>query len=326
MVTTGSGAETYGVVYTLVESPLKAGMLWAGTDDGKVWLTEDDGGTWTDLTATLPAPTKGQWIHRIEASWHDPNVAYLTVGGYRTGNYAPLIYRTADKGKSWVSVAGDVPADEPARVLREDPKNPNLLYLGTEFALRVSADQGKHWIKLGGLPTVMVDDILVHPRDNDLVIATHGRSIYIVDDISALQQLTPEVQAKTAQFFAPRAAVGFVPLDGWVDSEGGAIYRGANPPSGAVFTYWLKEPLPNGASFAITDSAGTPVANLKGPGFAGLNRTTWDLRPTSDLLISYGGTGQKFVRAGTYTVTMSAAGVSDKRTVVVTHLPGIETR
>jgi photosystem II stability/assembly factor-like uncharacterized protein len=326
MITTGSGAETFGVVYALAESPLKAGMLWAGTDDGKLWLTEDDGGTWTDLTTNLPAPAKSQWINRLEPSGHDANGAYLAVTAFRSGNYAPLAYRTADKGRTWQSIAGDLPGDGPVRVVREDPKNPNLLYAGTEFALWVSVDQGKHWIKLGGLPTVMVDDILIHPRDNDMVIATHGRSLYIIDDLRSLQELTPEVMGKAANLFEPRPAHGFYPFEGWADWEGTGLFRGSNPPIGATLTYWVKDPMPDGVSFAITDSAGTPVANLKGQGFPGLNRVVWDLKPTSDLLIPYGGEGQKFVRPGTYTVTFTAGDVSQKYTLKVSHADGIETR
>ncbi|HEX9894742.1 MAG TPA: hypothetical protein VGA78_12510 [Gemmatimonadales bacterium] len=326
MVTTGSGAETYGVVYSLAESPVKGGVLWAGTDDGKVWMTEDGGANWSDLTAGLPAAAKGQWINRLEAGAHDAGVAYLVVSAFRSGTYAPLVYRTADKGRTWQSVAGDLPNDGPARVLREDPRNPGLLYAGTEFGLWASLDQGKHWVKFGGLPTVMVDDILVHPRDHDLVIATHGRSLYLIDDVRPLQELTAEVMAKPAHLFEPRPAVGFYPLEGWADWEGAAVYRGSNPPAGALLNYWVKEPMPDGVSFAVADSAGTPVANLKGQGFPGLNRVVWDLKPTADLLIPYGGEGQKFVRAGTYTITFTAGDVTQKQQVKVSVAAGIETR
>ena len=326
MITTGSGAETYGVVYALAESPVKAGMLWAGTDDGKVWVTEDGGANWTDLTAGLPAAIKGQWVQRVEPGGKDAAVAYLVVMAYRTGNYAPLVYRTADRGRTWQSIAGDLPNDSPARVVREDPNNPDLLYAGTETGLFVSVDQGRHWVKFGGLPTALVDDLLIHPREQDLVIATHGRSVFIIDDLRGLQQLTPPVMASAAHLFEPRPATGFYPMEGWADWEGSAVYRGANPPLGAILTYWIKDPTPGGVALAITDSAGTPVANLSGPGFPGLNRVVWDLKPTSDLLIPYGGEGQKFVRPGTYTITFTAGEVSQTRKLTVSVAPGIETR
>ena len=184
----GSGAENYGVIYTLVESPLKAGLLWAGTDDGKVWVTEDEGGRWTDLTAKLPSAVKGEWISRIEASAHDPKVAYLAVDAHRGSGYRPLAYRTGDGGKTWQDISSNLPPDGPVKVIREDPGNPSLLFAGTEFGLFASLDRGGHWTTLGELPTVAVDDILVHPRDRDLVIATHGRSLYILDDIRALER------------------------------------------------------------------------------------------------------------------------------------------
>jgi photosystem II stability/assembly factor-like uncharacterized protein len=326
MVTTGSGAETFGVVYTLAESPAKAGMLWAGTDDGKLWVTEDGGANWADLTAGLPAPARNQWINRVEPSAHNPAVAYLVVSAFRTGNYAPLVYRTGDRGRTWQSIAGDLPAGDPARVVREDPRNPDLLYAGTETGLWVSLNQGRNWVKFGGLPPVMVDDILVHPRDHDLVIATHGRSIYLIDDLRAVQDLTASVIGSEAHLFDPRPTTGYYPLEGWADWEGSSLFRGANPPVGAILTYWVKEPMPDGVSFAIADSAGTPVANLKGQGFPGLNRVVWDLKPTPDLLIPYGGGGAKFVRPGTYTITFSAGGVSQTRKLAVTVAPGIETR
>ena len=326
IMTVGSGAETHGVVYTLAESPVRAGLLWAATDDGKLWVSENGGGDWTDLTAGLPGPAKGQWIYRIEPSRQAPGVAYLAVSAFRTGNYAPLVYRTADRGASWQSIAGDLPVDVPAKVVREDLKNPNLLYAGTEGGLYLSADRGGHWVRFGELPPVPVDDILVHPRDNDLVIATHGRSLYVVDDLRPVQELTAELQAKPAHFFEPRPAHGMYRLPGWHDWEGSAVFRGANPPEGAIFTYYVKEYTGDQVSIAIADSAGTPIANLQGSATPGFNRVTWNLRPTQDLLIAYGGEGQKFVRPGPYTVTLTMGTFSMKHSVRVTIAEGIETR
>ncbi len=134
IMSVGSGAENYGVVYTLAESPVKAGMLWVGTDDGKVWITENVGESWTDLSDHLPKAAKGQWMSRIEPSYHDPKIAYLAVDAHRTDNYGPLAYRTEDGGKSWQSIASNLSADGPVKVLREDPKNPNLLFAGLSSA------------------------------------------------------------------------------------------------------------------------------------------------------------------------------------------------
>jgi hypothetical protein len=279
------------------------------------------------LTANLPLAAKGQWITRVEPGSRDANVAYLAVGAFRSGNYAPLLYRTADLGKTWQSIAGDLPSDGPVRAVREDPFNPGVLYVGTEFHLFVSVDGGKHWAEFGGMPTAPVDDILVHPTARDLVIATHGRSLYIVDDVRPLEELTPDIMAKPAHLFPIRAAEGFVPMAGWQDSAGTAIFRGTNPPAGAIVTVWLREFTTDKASLKVKNSAGQPVANLTLPGTPGFNRVAWDLKPTKDLLTEYGGEGaDKFVRPGEYEVTLTYGQVTATQKVTVTVAEGLETR
>ncbi len=322
----GSGAENYGVVYALAESPATAGLLWAGTDDGKLWVTEDGGSRWTDLTANLPPAVKGQWISRVEAGGTDPRVAYLAVDAHRSGSDAPFLYRTADLGRTWQSIASDLPPNGPVKVVREDPTNPRLLYAGTEFGLFASFDQGGHWVKLGQLPTVAVDDILVHPEARDLLVATHGRSLYILDDVRPLQELTPEVLAKELYLFEPRPALGTNLLPGFADWAGSAVFRGENPPEGALLTYYLKDTTVDGVKIAIENASGQPVASLTGPGYAGLNRMTWDLKPAKDLLVEYGGEGRKFVRPGEYKVTLTSGKAKEERRLKVEIAPGIETR
>jgi photosystem II stability/assembly factor-like uncharacterized protein len=322
----GSGAENYGVVFALAESPIKAGLLWAGTDDGKLWVTEDEGGRWTDLTANLPAAVRGQWIARVEPGWHDAQVAYVAISAFRSGNYAPLVFRTADMGRTWEAVAGELPSDGPVRVIREDPTNPDLLYAGTQFHLFVSIDRGKHWTPFGGLPTVPVDDILVHPRERDLVIATHGRSLFIADDIRPLQELTAAVRQAPAHLFPVRAVEGFEPLPGWADSAGSAVFRGANPPLGALITVWIREFTRDQPKVSIKNAAGQPVANFTLPGTPGFNRVAWDLKPTKDLLTEYGGEGNRFVRPGEYEVTLTYGAVTATQKLAVTIAEGLETR
>lgn len=326
ILTTGSGAENYAVVYTLAESPLRAGMLWAGCDDGKLWVTENEGETWTDLSENLPKNVRGQWISRIEASHFDPKVAYVAIDAHRANNFAPLAFRTADGGKSWTSVAGDLPENHPVKVLREDPKNPSLLYAGTEFHLFVSTNQGAQWSVLSDLPTVAVDDIVIHPRDNDLIAATHGRSLYVIDDIHPLQEFADSIRAKDLHLFTPRPAFGRNLLPGFAESNGNTVFRGANPPDGAILTYYLKDFKGEAVSVSITDTSGHAVANLSGTNTPGFNRVVWDLKISKDLLTDYGGQGQAFVRPGIYTVTVSSGKLKQTQKLTVDIAPGIETR
>jgi photosystem II stability/assembly factor-like uncharacterized protein len=326
IMSVGSGAENYGVVYALCESPLKRGMLWAGTDDGKLWVTRDSGKTWADLTKNLPGEARNQWISRIEAGHHSADDACVAVDAHRTGNFSPLVYRTSDGGKSWSKISGGLPTGEPAKVVREGLSNRDLLFVGTEFHLYFSLDRGKSWSKIGGLPTVAVDDIVIHPRDRDLVIATHGRSIYIIDDIRPLEEFHDSVKAKARNFIKPRNAEGFELLPGTSDWGGVGRFSGANPPTGAILNYWIREYNGDGVSFSVKNPAGETVASVSGPGSAGFNRVTWDLKMSADLLSSYGGEGQKFVAPGEYTITFSYGKVSQSRTIRLTMAPGLETR
>ncbi|MFZ4622521.1 MAG: hypothetical protein ACOYNS_18295, partial [Bacteroidota bacterium] len=326
ILTTGSGAENHAVVFALCESPLKAGMLWAGTDDGKLWITENDGETWSDLSENLPKNVKGLWISRIEASHFDAKTAFIAIDGHRSNNFAPLAFKTTDGGKSWNSITGNLPADGPVKVVREDLVNPNLLFAGTEFHLFVSTNLGEQWSTLADIPTVAVDDIVIHPRENDLVVATHGRSIYVIDDIHPLQEFVDSIRAKDLHVFKPRAAFGRNLLPGFSDNNGTTVFRGANPADGAYINYYLKEFKGDGVSISISDTSGHTVANLTGPNSPGINRVVWDLKITSDLLNSYGGQGQVFVKPGIYNVNVSSGKLKHTQKLTVNIAPGIETR
>lgn len=327
MTATGSGAENYGVVYAFSESPLTPGLLWAGTDDGKLWVTGDGGAAWTDLTGFLPAEAKGQWIARVEAGHHDGKVAYLAVSAYRSGSRAPLLFRTADLGRTWTPVSGNLPKDEPADVIREDPKNADLLYAGTEYGFYVSLDRGVTWSQLGDLPTVPVDDVAIHERDRDLVVATHGRSLFVIDDVTALQELTPTVRAKELHLFPPRRAEARHLLPGWEDSAGKGLFRGENPKEGALLTFWVKEATGESVKVSIQNADGQPVANLTAPGVPGLGRVSWDLKPTKDVRSDYGGLGpDRHVKPGDYRVTVSYGEEKSTQTLKVTAAEGVETR
>jgi hypothetical protein len=326
---TGSGAENFGVVYSLAESPLKPGLLWAGTDDGRLWITDNDGAKWTELTPNLPEQLRGQWVVRIEASAHDPKVAYVALNAYRSGDDRPMIVRTADGGATWQSAVGEgLPAYAPVEVIREDPGNPRLLYTGTHFGLFASFDQGAKWMRLADVPAVRVDDLQIHPRTSDLVIATHGRSLGILEDTRPLRELTPEIAALPAHLFTVAQANGAYLLPGWTEWAGKAEFRGKNPTEGAVFTVWIKEVTGDEIKIAITNAAGAPIANLKSPAAApGLTRLNWDLLPTKDVLTQYGGVDAKrLVPGGDYTAELSVGKTKVKQTFRVNVAEGIRTR
>src|SRR4051812_2514612 len=207
------GVVAYSTIIAISESPVLPGVVWAGTDDGKLQVSRDGGATFTEVGKSLPGlpPNHVYWISRVEASHFDAGTAYVSVDGHRDDDLKPYLFVTRNYGQSWESVAGDLPASGNIQVVREDPKNKDLLYVGTEFGLYTSLDGGKSWQKfMNNLPTVRVDDILVHPRDNDLIVGTHGRSVWIADDISPLQQMTAEVRQQDAVLFDIRPTVAWV--------------------------------------------------------------------------------------------------------------------
>jgi photosystem II stability/assembly factor-like uncharacterized protein len=326
MQAVGSGAETYGVVYTLAESPVKGGVLWAGTDDGKLWRTVDGGGHWTDLTATIPAPARGHKVSRIEAGHTDANVAYVAWDAQHDGDYAPIIYRTGDGGATWQNIAGNLPATEPARLVREDPDKDSVLYAGTEHGLWLSLDRGKAWSAFGDLPTVAVDDILIEPKTHSIVLATQGRSLYIIDRARPVIQLTRQVMAEPVHLFVPDTAVESEPLPSYDEWTGSGQFRGENPNDGAMLTYYLNHATGDTVGITVTTKEGRVVAHLRGAALGGLNRVVWDLKPTKDVLATYsGGEGSKYVHPGTYTATISYGKDKSSATFEVRAVPGLET-
>ena len=273
-------------------------------------------------------PRRGQWIARVEAGRHDEKVAYLAVSAYRSGNHAPLFWRTADLGRTWTSVVGRPPE---GRAGRRDPRGPEEprppLRRDGVRPLRDPRPRRAPGSKLGDLPTVPVDDIAIHERDRDLVVATHGRSLYVVDDVTALQELTPEVRAKALHLFPPRPAEARHLLPGWADWNGQAQFRGENPKDGALLTFWVKEATGEPVKVSIAGADGRPVANLTAPGIPGLGRVSWDLKPTKDLLTEYGGLpAGRHVAPGDYRVTVTYGEAKSTQTLTVTAAEGVETR
>ncbi len=288
-------AENHCTILTIAPSPLKRGMIWVGTDDGKVQLTQDDGATWKDLSPKIlgkkgSAPPPGTWIPCIEASHHDPGTAYVAFDDHRRSNWKPYLFMTEDYGETWTSLVTPE-IDGFIHVIREDPGERNLLFLGTEFGLFVSLDRGKSWMKwTHGFPTVPVNDIVIHPRDHDLVVGTHGRSLYILDDITPLRELKEEIKNRKLHLFKVNDVYQF--RTGWMTmgylAPGDAEFQGENRKYGALITYSLSEEALKKTSeneaqkesikIEIFDSEGKLVRTLKGEKKYGMNRINWDLR------------------------------------------------
>ncbi len=319
IMTGGSDAETYGTVVSLAESPLKQGLLWAGNDDGLIHVTENDGGAWRDVT---PKAGNGLYVSYITASAHDAQTAYVAIDGHRTDVNTAIALMTTDLGKSWSSIAGDLPADEPVQVVIEDPANRDVLYCGTQFFAYVTLDRGAHWLRLNNesLPPVPVHDMKIHPRERDLVVGTHGRSIWVLDDVSMFSQLTSEARAKALAAFDIRPARPRI-YASMAYGNGQGIFRAKNPAMGAYINYWVKEDTGDPVSITVADSTGFVVRELDGSARAGLNRVVWDLRPDKKHAFSPSPNEEagpdQFVAAGTYKVTVKMGDAKDEKTVRV---------
>lgn len=274
------GVEYSGVVFAIAESKAKRGLIWAGTNDGKVQLTQDGGGTWTDVTANLPGAPAWGTISNIEPSSTDAGTAYLSIDAHQANSRDPFIYKTTDFGKTWKLLVNGIPRSPLSyvHVVREDPVRKGLLYAGTENGVYVSFNDGELWEPLqSNLPHAPVYWIVVQEHFNDLVIATYGRGFWILDDITPLRTLSSQLAAAPLDFFAPRPAYRFIGTDApFAPAIDAAV--GANPPFGASLNYWLKVAGTDSAEITIKDAAGTLVRTLKGPAQSGINRAWWDLR------------------------------------------------
>jgi hypothetical protein len=281
MASKHDGAASYSNIVTIGESPLVPGILWVGTNDGNVQVSRDGGTTWKNVAGNVAGVPRETHVSRVEPSRYDAGTCYVTFDGHRTDDHKPYVFRTNDFGETWTSIASNLPEGN-VNVIREDPKNRNLLYLGTEYAFYVSLNGGREWKRfMAGLPTVRIDDVLVHPRDNDLILGTHGRSIYIIDDISALQQLTDAAMASDAALFDIRPAVLWATDVQKAISVGAAKhFRGQNPPRGSAISYWLKSEPAGDVRISIADVSGREIRSIPGTRTAGLNRVQWDLATT----------------------------------------------
>jgi photosystem II stability/assembly factor-like uncharacterized protein len=326
------GVPYFPGITALAESPRKKGLLYVGTDDGRFRVSKDGGATWDDQQARFPGLPKGAWFAGVEPSRFADGTAYVTVDNHRSNDFKNYVYRTIDFGKTWASIADDLPLERVARTVREDPRNANLLYLATEFGLFISPDAGVHWLPLrsANMPTMPFNDVQVHPRDNALVLASHARGIWILDQVNALQELTAAVVAKASHLFSIQPAHE-IRTTNLRPHAGDMIFRGENPANGAFIDYWLAK---SGEAVTLTvlDSTGRKVQQLKPSAMRGVNRVIWNLRDADIPLRSGGGfddddavvsaaTPGPLVLPGTYTVKLDAGGATTTQKVVVKEDP-----
>jgi len=356
IVVDNTAAEFHCTILTIAPSFADPNVIWVGTDDGNVQVTRDGGKTWTNVVKNIQGLAPNAWIPTVEAAPHDAGTAYVAADHHQDNDYTAYFFKTTDYGQTWTRLNLGVPATKTGwpHVIREDPKNKAVLYAGTELGLWVSFDGGAKWTSLRqNLPPVPVRDIAIHPRDNDLIVATHGRGMYILDDITPLQQIGAAL-ATDAQLFEIRPAARWTMWnkDG---NLGQGVWRGANPPTGAIVDYYLKSSASD-ASMTVTDKSGKVIRTIRNvPRAAGVNRTTWDLQydgpaAAADTATAgrgrgaagagrggqnaagigeepaaggaggggrFGGGGSPWAVPGEYTITLRADGKEQKKTVMV---------
>lgn len=309
----------YGNIVALTESPLVEGLIYVGTDDGIIQVTEDGGATWRKIPSFPGVPAKS-YAFRVEASLHDADTVYAVFNNKKAGDFKPYVLVSRDRGASWTSIAGDLPERGPAYSLIQDHVKPELLFVGTEFGVFVTVNEGTSWVQLkGGLPTIQIRDMDIHRGENDLVLGTFGRGFYVLDDYTPLRTITEEALAEEALLFPVRDTLRYIEKRSRIGSRGHDFYTADNPPFGATFTYYLKdgfksltdqrleaekkaveegdeveipsfdelraedEELDPAVVFTISDADGNVVRRITGPPEKGIHRVAWDLRyPSSE--------------------------------------------
>jgi photosystem II stability/assembly factor-like uncharacterized protein len=339
-------AETHCTILAIAESPRDRNVIWAGTDDGNVQITRDAGAHWVNVAPNIAGAPRFAWVSSISASQVDAGTAYISIDQHRLNDFATYVFVTSDYGKTWRKLSDRLQGY--AHVVMEDPKEPNLIYAGTELGIFASFDRGSTWTDLRlGLPHLAVVDMKVHPRDDDLVIATHARGFYILDDATPLQglarmvRLKPDATASTAAadsvvvsgvsrtsgvvLFPPMRATRYTPASD-TSVLGNRVWVARNRPYGAIINYYLPEPSAGAPTLTILDASRRAVRTLPGGSRAGLNRVVWNLAESSACSSAggrggrgRGGDGGSWIRAlpGDYTVRLTALGQSLEQPLTV---------
>ncbi len=267
-----TGGEAHFTIFTVRESPLDPALVWAGTDDGNLQITRDGGATWSNVRDNLPGVSGEVWVNRVEPSHHDAATAYVALDNHRLDDMDPHVYVTRNFGATFADITGNLPDGIGSYVILEDPVNPDLLFVGTEFGAYASIEGGLNWFKLSsGMPNVAVRDLVIHPRGADLIAGTHGRAVWILDDITPLRQMTPEVAASDVHLFDNKTATKWVTIN-LGRKQTSFLFRGANPPAGAAINFWLREAPQGNVDLEVSELAGERVATVRmggGGGFRG---------------------------------------------------------
>ena len=310
----GAGNITFCTITTASESPIKPGVIWVGTDDGKVQVTRDYGATWTDSTAGIAAaggPAE-LWVSRVLASPHEAGRAFVAKTGFRQDINKPFLFQTADFGATWTSISADLP-EKNINVVLQDRKNAGLLFAGTDHGLYVSLNAGRNWLPFKGtMPWVKVTDLVIHPRENDLVVATYGRGLWLTD-ITLLQEWNEKIPAEDVHLFAVEPRAQRVPaVYGNYQLQGDSHIMTPNEPDDFVIRYYLKEKAKDKVKVTITDLSGKVLREIDGKGEAGFNTVLWDMRPKREGEAPYSddeyGAQSGLVDPGEYVVVLEAGG------------------
>lgn len=311
-----SGAEMHTTIISIGPSPVEPGVIWVGTDDGNVQITRDGGATWANVRDRVPGLPEGIWVPDVQPSRHVAGRAYLVAEDHRRGDWTPLVWVTENYGRDWVSLAGDG-IDAFVHAIEEDPDNPDLLFLGTEFGLRVSLDRGGSWTTFSaGVPAVPIRDLKVHPRDGDLVLGTHGRAIIVVDDIRPLRELAadPGIHEAAVHVFEPPPAIAANVAEAiGYRSTGHAMQQAETRPWGALISFWSGSDA--AGTIEVRDARGDLVYSRRVAADAGLNRVVWNLRPGGDADARF--PRQITVAPGTYAVSVHIGGDESEANLVV---------
>ncbi len=329
MMSIHDGTSTYGNLTVVGESHFTGDVIYAGTDDGNVQVTRDGGDTWTNVVDNIPGLPERTYVSRLFPSAHEPGRVYASFDGHRNGDYAAYVYVSENYGEDWRRIDGGLPDGWSVNVVIEHHRAPNLLFVGNEIGIFTSIDRGQSWTRLkNNMPTVPVDDLVIHPRENDLIVGTHGRSAWILEDIGPLEHLSQDVMASTAHMFPIKTTVMWAQKGDWPFY--GATYSASNPPRATRLRYYVRDEVGDDQDFSVvvTDAAGDHVRSFDGPHDRGINEVLWDWRYDLPYDPPQGGGGGRggfgggapqgpIVMPGTYTVTVHVDGATSSESVEI---------